>query len=224
MPVVIRPVSLAAPAEVTFDTSTGPSSWDVKTGYVGTLSASVRGLVAATATDYVVPKDPDANWINCGDTQGTFVRNTVIPAGTTHFRVGIYEDAITPSDTDLDLFVCQGTTLVGVSADGDSNEEVNFLSAGGFANPVALTVYVHGFDTGSASSASGTLFEWAVGTTSAGNTTLGITPAGQTTIGGTKTVTANFTGLLPDTRYMGVVRYSDGSAIIGSTVLRVNTP
>ena len=85
---------------------------------------------------------------------------------------------------------------MGSSADGDSNEEVNFTSSGGFAAPIALTVYIHGYDTGAAPSATGTLFQWAVGTADAGNTTLAITPAGPTTIGGTKTVTATFTGLL----------------------------
>jgi len=223
MAVTVKPVALAAPIEVTATTSTS-TSWTVKTGYAGTLAATMRGLVPATASPFTVSEDPDANWIGCGDTQGAVAVAVTIPAGTTHYRVGIYEDAITPTGTDLDLFVCQGTTLVGSSADGDSNEEVNFLSTAGFASPVALTVYIHGFDTGSASSATGTLFQWAVGTTDAGNTTLAITPAGPTTIGGTKTVTATFTGLAAATRYMGVVRYNDGTSVIGSTVLRINTP
>ena len=227
MPVVIRPVALAAPAEVTFNTLNGPSSWNVKTGYEGALNATVRGLVPATATPYTVAKDPDSRWTGCGDTQGTFVRNTVIAAGTTHFRVGIYEDAIAPSGTDLDLYVCSAAgVLIGATADGDSNEEVNFTAANGLPLAVNLpiTVYVHGFGTGTASSATGTLFEWSVGSADVGNTTLAITPAGPTSIGGTKTVTANFSGLVAATRYMGVVRYNDGTNVIGSTVLRVNTP
>ena len=46
-----------------------------------------------------------------------------MPAGAV-FRSGIYQDAITPGDTDLDMFVYNGATLVGSSADGDWNEEV----------------------------------------------------------------------------------------------------
>ena len=131
MPVVLRPVALAAPAEVTANTSTS-TSWQVKTGYVGTLAATMRGLVPATTTPYTVTEDPDANWIGCGDTQGAgCLSRSTIPAGTTHYRVGIYEDAITRPDTDLDLFVCQGYGPSWAwAADGDSNEEVNFLSAG----------------------------------------------------------------------------------------------
>jgi hypothetical protein len=221
MPVVLRPVALAAPAEVTFETATGPSSWNVKTGYAGTLAASVRGMVAANETAGTVPQDPDQNWINCGDTQGTFTKNITIPVGTTVFRVGIYEDAITPTGTDLDLFVCLGTGLVAFSADGDSNEEVT-LNVNPASSPT-LTVYVHGFST-NGPSADITLFDWEVPATSAGNTSLAITPPGDTTIGGTKTVTATFTGLAADTRYMGVVDYTDGSTALGRTILRVNTP
>ena len=225
IPVAIRPVAIAAPAELTFTTATGPSSWNVKTGYAGTLTASARGLVPATTTEYTVAQDADQNFA-CGDAPpGVFRKDTVIPAGTTRYRVGIYEDAITPSGTDLDLFVCQGATLIGVEADGDSNEDVDFTSTNGFPANVPISVYVHGFAT-AGPSASGTLFEWAVGTTDAGNTTLAITPPGSTTTGGTKTVTATFSGLAATpTRYMGIVRYFDGGVSpIGQTILRVNRP
>lgn len=224
MPVAIRPVAVAAPREVTFNTLTGPSTWDVTTGYAGTLVASIRGLVPATKTPFTVTQDPDQTWVDCGDEDNTFVRETTIPAGTTHYRVGIYEDAITPSGTDLDMFVCTSAGLVGFSADGDSNEEVNFTFATPLASPIPITVYVHGFST-NGPSATGTLFEWAVGTADAGNTALGVSPPGSTTVAGTKTITASFTGLAANTRYMGVVRYGDGTTTFASTtVLRVNTP
>ena len=224
MPVAIRPVQIAAPTEVTFTTATGPVSWEVKTGYAGPFSADVRGLVPATTTAYTVAQDADQNF-TCGDAPpGVFRRDTTIPAGTSRYRVGIYEDAISPSGTDLDLFVCQGTTLVGAEADGDSNEDVDFSFSTPPAAGIAISVYVHGFATAGAS-ASGTLFEWAVGTADLGNTTLAISPAGPATVGGTKTITATFSGLAAATRYMGVVRYFDGGVTpIGQTILRVNRP
>ncbi|MGQ0834014.1 MAG: S8 family peptidase [Gammaproteobacteria bacterium] len=224
-PVAIRPVAVAAPAEVTFNTATGPVSWQVKTGFAGTLGTAVRGLVAATTTPYTVAQDPDQNF-DQADPTGTFSKSSVtIPAGSRLYRVGIYEDAITPAGTDLDLFVFQGTTLVGVSADGDSNEEVTFTFAepSGNANPITLTVYVHGFDT-QGPSASGTLFEWVLGATSAGNTTIAILPNATATIGGSKTIQATFSGLAPATRYLGTVRYDDGAVVRAQTILRVNTP
>ena len=226
IPLVVRPVALAAPAEVTFNTLSGPVSWDVKTGYAGTLSAGVRGLVAANPHAWTVAQDPDQNWTGCGDTQGTTVVPVTVPVGATIARIGIYEDAITPQGNDLDLFICLGNSLVGVSADGDSNEEVTFTFASPRATPLPLTAYINGFavvNGNNGGTASGTLFDWSVPATDAGNTTLAITPAGNTTVGGTKTITATFAGLAAATRYMGAVDYSNGSPI-GRTIVRVNTP
>jgi hypothetical protein len=65
---------------------------------------------------------------------------TTVPAGATQFRATIGS----PSDpgADLDLFVFRGTTLVGQSADGDSEESVTINS------PAAgtYTVLVDGFN------------------------------------------------------------------------------
>jgi Fibronectin type-III domain len=213
IPAVIRPVAIATPAEVT--STGGPVSWDVKTGYDGSLSASVAGLVPATQTPYTVAQDPDQTF-NPADPTGTFKKDVVVPANSL-FRTGIYEDTITPSGTDLDLYVYQGTQQVGASADGDSNEEVTLRTA---ASGVTLTVYVHGWST-NGPSATGTLFDW-VATSDAGNTT--VSGVGPATTGGTQTHTASFSGLAAATRYLGEVRYSDGSSTIGRTILSVRTP
>ena len=82
-------------------------------------------------------------------------------------------------------------------------------------------MYVHGWFTNDPS-ATGTLFTWSVGTTSAGNTIVsGVTPA---TIGGVQTHTASFSGLTAGTRYFGRVDYDDGTSTIGRTLLTVRTP
>ena len=222
IPLVVRPVALAAPAEVTFNTANGPATWDVKTGYAGTLNATVRGLVAANKQAWTVTQDPDQSWTDCGDTQGAAELTVNVPAGTTIARIGIYEDSITPTGTDLDLFVCRNGVLTALSADSDSNEEVTISFAAPLAAARTYVAYVHGFST-NGPSASGTLFDWSVPATDAGNTTLAITPAGNTTIGGAKTITATFAGLAAATRYMGAVDYNNGSPI-GRTIVRVNTP
>jgi subtilisin family serine protease len=213
IPAVIRPVAIATPAEVS--SNGAPVSWSVTTGYDGALSASVAGLVPATQTAWTVAQDPDQTF-NPADPTGTFKKDVVVPANSL-FRAGIYEDAITPTGTDLDLYVYQGATQVGVSADGDSNEEVTLRTG---ATGTTLTVYVHGWST-NGPSATGTLFDW-VATTAAGNTT--VSGVGPATTGGTQTHTASFSGLAAGTRYLGEVRYSDGSATIGRTILNVRTP
>jgi hypothetical protein len=215
IPLVVRPVAFGAPTEVSSNGS--PVSWQVRIGYNGPLNATVGGLVPATQTAFTVAQDPDQTFVRT-DPTGTFKTDVVVAPGAV-FRTGIYEDALTPNDTDLDMFVYNGATQVGASADGDSNEEVT-LRNGGVA-PVTLTVYIHGFSTGSAPSASGTLFTWTVGTVSAGNTTLSgvVSPA---TVG-IQTHTASFSGLAPNTRYLGRVDYNDGTNALGRTLLSVRT-
>ena len=89
-------------------------------------------------------------------------------------------------------------TLVGQSADGDSNEMVTFV------NPPAgtYTVYVHGFNT-AGPSANFTLFEWQLSAANAGNMT--VPGPAATTTGGSVPVNLSFTGLTPSTWYLGQV-------------------
>ena len=152
------------------------------------LNATFRGLVAATETAWTVTQHPDQEFV-LGDMTGTFKYTVNVP-GNTIFRTGIYEDAITPAGTDLDLFVYLGTGLVGSSADGDSNEEVTLRTG---ATGATLDVYVHGWST-NGPSASGTLFTW-LPNADAGNISLsGIGPA---TTAASQTHTATFSGSSP---------------------------
>ena len=188
-------------------------NWTAKTGYTGTLNAVARGPVPATVSTFTLAQDPDATF-DPADPTGTFKKDVAVPAGAI-FRAGIYEDAITPTGTDLDLYVYLGSTLVGVSADGDSNEEVT-LRAG--ASPLTLTVYVHGWST-NGPSAEVTLFDW-VANAATGDMT--VSPATTpVTTGSTVSYTATFSGLAPATRYFGAVDYNNGTARIGQTFVSV---
>ena len=216
IPLVVRPVPFGTATEVSSNGS--PVSWQARIGYNGPLFATVGGLVPATQTPFTVAQDPDQTFVRT-DPTGTVKTDVTVAPGAV-FRAGIYEDAITPTDTDLDMFVFNGATQVAVSADGDSNEEITIRNA--TAAPITYSVYIHGFSTGSAPSASGTLFTWAVGTVDAGNTTLSgiVSPA---TVG-VQTHTATFSSLAPNTRYLGRVDYNDGTNALGRTLLSVRTP
>ena len=216
MPVVIRPVPISAPAEVSGNGS-APLTWTAKTGYDGPLNATARGLVPATATTFTLAQDPDATFV-VTDPTGTFKKDVVVPAGAI-FRAGIYEDAITPTGTDLDLYVYLGNSRVGASADGDSNEEVTLRNNG--AASLTLTVYVHGWST-NGPSANVTLFDWVAPNAPGGMT---VTPTATTaSTGGTVSYTASLGTLSPGTRYFGAVDYSNGSSRIGQTYVSVKTP
>jgi len=220
IPLVVRPRQFASPAEVS---STGaPVSWQVNIGFNGPLSASVGGLVAATTTPWTVTQDPDQTFVRT-DPTGTFEYVTTVPNGSV-FRAGVYEDAITPTGTDLDMFAYRCATptscvAVATSADGDSNEEVTVTNTTGAA--AEYRVYVHGWDT-NGPSASGTLFTWQVAATPAGNMTVsGVTSPASV---GQQTHTASFSGLAAGTRYLGRVDYSSGSTALGRTLVSVRTP
>ena len=211
IPVVIRPVPIAAPPEVT-GTASG-ISYTVKTGYAGPLNFAPRGLVAATTFAETVAQDPDQTF-DPADPTGTVHEDIVVPAGLTLFRVGVDEGFITPSGTDLDVYVYRGGTRVGQASDGDSNEMVTFTNPTGGM----YTVYVHGFNT-NGPSANLTLFSWQLTPTDAHNMT--VPDSATATIGGTVPVDLSFSGLVNGTWYLGQTVYNDGTSNIGTTIVNV---
>ncbi|MBK6603576.1 MAG: hypothetical protein IPG28_19020 [Betaproteobacteria bacterium] len=124
IPVVLRPVALAAPTSVT---STGnPISYNVTFGFAGPFSATARGLVAADVTPGIVVDDPTDSTCSLTSPNAQLIPVTV-PAGTTYARFALFDADVT-AGTDIDLCVFNGTTLVGSSGSGTSAEEVNLLN------------------------------------------------------------------------------------------------
>ncbi len=194
IPAVIKPVALAAPLQVS-------GSYKVTFGYAGPFTAAARGLVPATTF---------TGSINTGQ-QLTY--GVVVPAGTTYARFSLF-DANTSPASDLDLYVYRGSTLVGSSGGGTSEEEVNLL------NPTAATytVMVDGFATGNPSTF--TLFAWVLGSAAAGN--MAVTAPASATLGATADVQLTFSGLTAGTKYLGSVVYSGAAGMPNPTIVRVD--
>ncbi|TLM99769.1 protease-associated PA domain-containing protein, partial [bacterium] len=155
IPVVIKPVALAAPTQVS-------GSYDVTFGYTGAFTATGRGLIPATTI---------AGSINTGIQD---VYEVTVPAGVTYARFSLFDANVSPA-SDLDLYVFNsGGTQIGGSGGGTSAEEVNFvgLAAGTYY------VMVDGYATGNPSTY--TLFYWLLDGTNAGNMTISA-PATATT-------------------------------------------
>lgn len=195
IPVVIRPVALAAPREVS-------GSYSVTFGYTGPFSATGSGLVPATSF---------SDSINTGD----FLTYPVaVPAGSTYARFSIF-DAETTAGSDLDLYVFDGGgNLVGFSAGGTSDEEVNLV------NPTAgnYTIGIDGFGTSNPSTF--TVYAWVLDGTLAGNMTVTAPPSA--TVGTTGTINLSFSGLTPGTKYLGMVSYSGVVGMPAPTIVSVN--
>ena len=199
VPMVAKPVALAAPQQV-------GGSYNVTFGYDGPFTATARGLVPAATVSGAVA------------TGGTFVTTINIPAGTTYARFSLFDTEIDQvSDVDLEVYNAAGA-LVGASGSGTSAEEVNL------ANPPAgaYTVRVVGFAVPSGS-ANFKLFNWALGSTSAGNMTVTAPVAAVTgQVGAIGIVTS---GLAAATKYLGSVVYGGLAAGLPSpTIVRVDTP
>lgn len=212
IPMVVRPVALAAPAEVS---GTGdPISYDVAFGYTGPFSATGRSLVPAAVTPGTVADDPTNSTCSLESPNAQKV-NVTVPAGTTYARFSLF-DADVNAGSDIDLCVFRGTTLVGSSGSGTSAEEVNLL------NPAAAeyTVVVQGW--GVVGSSPFKLHTWLLGSTDAGNMT--VTAPASATLGGTGTVELTFSGLIAATRYLGSVAYAGSSGMPNPTIVRVDTP
>jgi hypothetical protein len=207
VPVVIRPVALAGPAQVS-------GSYKVTFGFDGPFTASARGLIPAALTDGTVADDPTNG--SCSLTSPNAVLVPVdVPAGTTYARFELFDADVTPG-SDIDLCVFRGTTLVGSSGSGTSAEQVNLVT------PTAgmHTVVVHGW--GVAGSSPFKLHSWVLGGTAAGNMT--VTAPASAAIGTSAEITLAFSGLAAGTKYLGSVAYTGATGLPNPTIVRVDTP
>ena len=101
IPVVVRPVPLAAPAEVS--STGGAISYDVKFGYDGAFAATPRGLVAATTRTATVQDDPTDSACSL-TTPNAVIEPVTIPADTTYARFALFDDFTDAPDLDLCVF------------------------------------------------------------------------------------------------------------------------
>ena len=194
IPVEVQPAALSAPSQVS-------GSYSVTFGYSGTFSASPRGLVPAVT-------------LTKSAGNGQLVPFPVnIPAGTTYARFSLFDAHVTPG-SDLDLYVYQGSTLIGYSGSATSTEEVSLL------NPEAgdYTVVVEGYATANPSHF--TLFYWALGSAAAGN--MAVSAPTTAVMGNTGVISLSFSGLTPGVKYLGSVVYGGEEGMPNPTIVRVD--
>jgi subtilisin family serine protease len=206
-PIVVRPVAMSAPAEVS-------DSYSVIFGFNGPFSATARGLVPASLTDGEVADDPTDSACSLSSPNAQLIP-VAIPAGTTYARFSLFDADVAPG-SDLDLCVFSGGTLVGSSGSGTSAEEVNLL------NPASgnYTAVVQGW--GVVGTSPFKLHTWLLGSTAEGNMT--VTAPAMATIGTTGAIELSFDGLAAGTRYLGSVAYGGAAGLPNPTIVRVDAP
>ncbi|WNC73098.1 S8 family peptidase [Thalassotalea psychrophila] len=212
-PVAIKPVKLAAPAEVFSDGAEGSLSFDITFGYSGNYSAMPLGLVPAATIDGNVEDDPSNDFnvaIQTCDFDGGFP--FVCTGITWHVvlasvdadmvRISLF-DEYTDGVDDLDLYVWDAEEkFVGSSGNGTSAEQVDIAGAG---SPFYL-VAVHGWQTDGVE-ANYSLFSWAP---AADEDNMTVTAPTSAVLGTTETITVEWEGL-DAKKYLGVITHSDGS-------------
>jgi len=207
-PIVIRPVALAAPTQVS-------GSYNVTFGYNGSFTATPRGLIAAAVTPGAVSDDPTDSTCSLSSPNAQLIP-VAVAAGTTHARFSLFDADVSPgADIDLCVFNSVGT-LVGSSGSGTSAEEVSLLT------PTAdtYTVVVQGW--GVVGSSPFKLHTWLLGTTATGN--MAITAPASAVIGQTGSINITTNSLAPATKYLGSVAYGGASGMPSPTIVRIDTP
>jgi hypothetical protein len=197
-PIAVRPVAVAAAAEVRPDeaSATGSETFSVTPGFSGTLDSSVAGLVGVVPTqDSVSIGEFDIdNPVADGDTD---VYHVTVPAGTPAARFSL--DA-SDDTADLDLYVYKAGELVDLSASGAADEQVTVV------HPEAGTydVYVNGFAGATLAYA---ISNFVVPPTSAGNASVSPDPV-AVTVGVPVDLTVSWTGLDLTKRWFGAIEYA----------------
>jgi subtilisin family serine protease len=217
----IRSVGLKAPLELSGTGTSGQATVSVTPGFTGTLSTSVAGLAAGTERAATLKNPGSAGFQTSAPAASdhTAKYTVVVPAGTSLTRFATF-DADVATGTDIDIFVYRAGTnsLVGSSAGGTAQEQVDLVSPAAGSYDVYVDLYALGAGTTQQAVSE---FDWVLGSTSAGNLT--VTPASQPAIGGkAASLTAAWSGLTAGTRYLGQLSYGDGTSTLGGTVVHIN--
>ncbi len=196
IPVVVRPVALAAPAQVS-------GSYNVTFGYAGAFSATPRGLIPAATVPATIATDSVVDI------------PVTIPAGTTYARFSLFDPAVASTlDLDLEVYNSAGVR-VGSSGGATAAEEVSLR------NPPADTyiVRVVGFLV-PAGSENFSLYSWVLGSADAGNMIVTAPAAATTGVSGAIGITT--TSLTAGTKYLGSVVYGGSAGMPNPTIVRID--
>ncbi len=229
--IAIQPLSVDAPGEVFSFGGSGSLSFPVDFGYTGPYTPGVHGLRlplfiedenAPPGTPAFVAQDPDKTF-TFRNSNGVTMHLVTVPDNEAFLRFALF-DELTDGNDDLDLYVyyCpDGVNCfkVGQSGGPTSREQVDiFLPGGGL-----YAVLVHGFETDNVGGGPGALYTglgWSFGLNEdLGNMTA--TGPGSVTAGTTDDVIVNWTGLSPDTIYLGGISHNTPEGLVSLTVINL---
>ncbi|QDO90097.1 S8 family serine peptidase [Ornithinimicrobium ciconiae] len=214
-PIALRALAIAGPDEVSGEGTSGTLDYSITTGFDGEVTTDIDGLIPSDVTDVVAVSDGPGGGQYVDDGWLPFT----VPEGTKTLRVSIFDEEITPGETDMDLFlVGPSNTIIAESAVGGSDESVTLQDPAPGSYAVALDYW----NGAAGAEAVVPTHIWAVSDTDEGNLT--VTPdTFPAAIGQSVDLTLDWTGLEADSRYLGAVNFSDGTDQVGKTLVSITT-
>jgi hypothetical protein len=212
-PISVRGVALAAPDEVEGTGTDGSTSFDVSFGYNGDYAAAPHGLVPATITSGDISQDPDQTYPSPDDGDGVDKIDFTV-SGVAFARWSL----VVPGDDDIDMFLENSSgDIVAQSTNGGTDELIELV----LPADDTYTLVVHGWSVPN-EPLPYDLESWLVPLASGGSLSVDSAPSAAV-IGDTGTVDVSWSGLSAGTNYLGAVSHSDGSDIVGLTLVSVDT-
>ncbi|MFZ5844163.1 MAG: S8 family peptidase [Pseudomonadota bacterium] len=216
-PITVKASALTAPANLNYSGMTGSKLFTVGTGFAGSMSTLKAGLKPATRTTATVGLAGASSYAKCLNNAAGFRSFPIsVPANTAALRVALYDSYSSgqgADDLDLELYSSTGAKLA-TSAGASTNEAIQARApaAGTYLACVVGYAPVGGSSTF-------TLFSWVVGNSEDAANWKAVAPS-KVYIGGTASVALSWN--VPADKYLGVLRYSDGSTVIGSSMVLID--
>ncbi|MGC1208407.1 MAG: S8 family serine peptidase, partial [Ornithinimicrobium sp.] len=204
--IAIQPTAVATEGEISGTGASGSRDYDLIAGFDGTLNTDIDGLVAADVVVVPTVKTPGTTIDGVGEFD--------VPEVTKVLRFATYGEEIAASDIDLNIYN-PDAQLVGSSGSGGSTEEFTI------DNPVAGTWFVAVDLFSSEPSVQVPVSGFYVGEEDAGNLTVSPDTV-PVSAAETVEMTATWSGLADDTRYMGAINYINGSSPAGRTLVSIS--
>jgi subtilisin family serine protease len=214
-PIAVKGALFSAPAEVSGSGESGSASFDVSFGYTGDYAAAPHGLAAQVTTSGLAGQDPDQTYPSSDDAYPGVQKFDFPIAGAAYARW----ELVIPGPDDIDLFLEDSSgTIVAESTAGGTNELIElWLPADD-----TYTMVVHGWSVPN-EPLPFDLLSWVVPVTPGGSLAIDSAPA-SATAGTVGTIDISWTGVAAGTTSYGAVSHSDGSGLMGLTLVKVESP
>ena len=224
-PIAARPASLIAPAEAFGFGGSGSETFEVTFGYTGAYTPRVHGMrLPLVVTDNFVAQDPDKLFEPVENPAGGVTAHVYdVPADQAYLRFQLF-DELTDGDDDLDLYLyfCPddfSCEKISESGGFTSAEQINVV----FPGAGTYVAFVHGFETDNVTGGPGAIYDiaaWQFGLNDdVGNLT--VSAPSFVTAGATVDVQIDWTGLMPQTIYLGGISHTTPEGLVGITVINI---